>query len=47
MYRYLQDMKFLWGLLSLGQLYTDDTNDNNKDANNDNDNNTNNDDNDT
>ena len=24
---YLHDMKFLWSMLSLGQLYTDDTND--------------------
>ena len=38
MYMYLQDMKFLWAMLSLGQLYTDnDTNDNddNDDDNND------------
>ena len=24
MYMYLQDMKFLWAMLSLGQLYTED-----------------------
>ena len=42
MYMYLPDMKFLWAMLSLGQLYTDDnTNDN------DNDDDTNDDDNDT
>ena len=41
MYMYLQDMKFLWAMLSLGQLYTDDnTNDNDNDDTNDSDNNT-------
>ena len=50
---YLQDMKFLLSMLSLGQLYTDDTNDDNDnaDANDDdadaNDDNANNDDSDT
>ena len=34
MYMYLQDMKFLWAMLSLGQLYTDDdTNDDDDDDN--------------
>ena len=34
MYMYLQDMKFLWAMLSLGQLYTDnETNDDDDDTN--------------
>ena len=43
MYMYLPDMKFLWAMLLLGQLYTDDnTNDNDDDDDdtNDDDNNT-------
>ena len=37
MYMYLQDMKFLWAMLSLGQLYTDnDTNNDDDNTNNDN-----------
>ena len=41
MYMYLQDMKFLWAMLSLGQLYTDDnTNDDDNDDTNDDDNDT-------
>ena len=44
---YLQDMKFLWAMLLLWQLYTDDNaNDNNNDADDANNNDTNDDDND-
>ena len=34
----LQDMKFLWAMLSLGQLYTDDNTNNDDNDNDDNDN---------
>ena len=41
MYMYLQDIKFLRAMLSLGQLYTDDnTNDDDDDDTNDDDNDT-------
>ena len=40
MYKYLKDMKFLWAMLLLGQLYTDDDNDNDDDNINDDDNDT-------
>ena len=36
-YMYLQDIKFLWAMLSLGQLYTDDDTDNDGTNNDDND----------
>ena len=32
---YVQDMKFPWSMLLLGQLYTDDTNDDDNDKDND------------
>ena len=41
MYMYLQDIKFLWAIQSLGQLYPDDdTNDDDNDNTNDDDNDT-------
>ena len=36
---YLQDIRFLWSMLSLGKLYTDDTNDDDNDNDDNNDNN--------
>ena len=36
-YMYLQDMRFLWAMFSLGQLYTDDDTNDDDDAKDDND----------
>ena len=47
MYICLQDIKFLWAMLSLEQLYTDSNTTNDDDTDNDDDNNTNDDDNGT